>query len=64
MTWISTHVGLQADDPDYRKGAVEGAPEGQGNVNAQGPLDEYGLPYNLIAIAEDVLGANEDETQG
>ena len=27
-------------------------------------LDESGLPIDEVAIAEDVLGANEDETQG
>lgn len=50
-------------DPDFHKGAVEGVDEGQGNANAPG-LDERGLPNDEVAIAEDVLGANVDETQG
>jgi hypothetical protein len=51
-------------DPDFHKGAVEGAAdEGQGNANAPA-LDEGGLPNDEVAIAEDVLGANVDETQG
>jgi hypothetical protein len=49
-------------DSDLQKGAVEG-PDGQGNPNAPG-LDENGLPNDEVAIAQDVLGANEDETQG
>jgi hypothetical protein len=49
-------------DSDLHKGAVEGPP-GQGNPNAPG-LDENGLPNDEVAIAQDVLGANEDETQG
>ena len=50
-------------DPDFHKGAVEGAPDGQGNPNAPA-LDERGLPSDEVAIAQDVLGANEDQTQG
>ena len=50
-------------DSDLHKGAVEGPPDGQGNQNAPG-LDENGLPNDEVAIAQDVLGANEDETQG
>ena len=54
-------------DPDEGKGAVEGAAaapsDGQGNPNAPG-LDEAGLPNDPIAIEQDVLGANEDESQG
>jgi hypothetical protein len=53
-------------DPDECKGAVEGeTPQdgGQGNPNAPG-LDELGLPNDPIAIEQDVLGANEDESQG
>jgi len=53
----------QETDADMRKGAVEGAPDDQGNANAPA-LDEDGLPNDEVAIAEDVLGANEDETQG
>ena len=53
-------------DPDEQKGAVEGTrphDDGQGNQNAPG-LDEGGLPNDPIAIGQDVLGANEDESQG
>lgn len=53
-------------DPDLEKGAVEGPPnndDAQGNPNAPG-LDERGLPNDEVAIAQDVIGANEDETQG
>jgi len=56
----------QQDDPDTHKGAVEGdrpTDPGQGNANAPA-LDENGLPDDPVAITEDVVGANEDETQG
>lgn len=53
----------QEADADMHKGAVEGSPDDQGNANAPA-LDEDGLPNDEVAIAEDVLGANEDETQG
>jgi hypothetical protein len=33
------------------------------NPNAPA-LDENGLPEDTVAIAEDVIGANLDETQG
>jgi hypothetical protein len=54
-------------DSDEHLGAVEGdrpsdSPQ-QGNRNAPG-LDEQGLPNDPVAIAEDVAGANEDETEG
>jgi hypothetical protein len=48
------------------KGAIEGdrpADEQFGNENATA-LDENGMPTDPIAIAEDVIGANEDETRG
>ena len=32
------------DDSDLSKGAIEGSPDGQGNQNAAGPLDENGMP--------------------
>ena len=54
-------------DPDQDKGAVEGdhpTDKQQGNRNAQRALDSNGLPKDRIAIAEDVIGANADETQG
>jgi hypothetical protein len=54
-------------DPDQDKGAVEGdhaTDKQQGNRNAAGALDGDGLPKNKVAIAEDVIGANADHTQG
>ena len=60
----SHQIELHEGDSDLAKGAIEGPPDGQGNVNALGALDEEGLPKDEIAIAEDVLGANEDQTQG
>jgi hypothetical protein len=54
-------------DPDQDKGAVEGdrpTDKQQSNKNAEGALDSDGLPENRIAIAEDVIGANADHTQG
>jgi hypothetical protein len=53
-------------DPDSHKGAIEGdrpGDEQQGNPNAPA-LDESGRPKDTVAIAEDVIGANVDETQG
>ncbi len=52
-------------DQDLEKGATEGPPDSdaQGNLNAPG-LDEEGLPDDELAIFEDMIGANEDETQG
>ena len=50
----------------HHKGAVEGdrpTDEQQGNPNGDG-VDENGLPDDPVAIAEDVEGANEDESQG
>lgn len=64
MSWHSAQVDLHADDSDLHKGAIEGPPDGQFNHNAAGPLDEQGLPVDEVAVAEDVIGANEDQTQG
>lgn len=50
------------NDQDIHKGATE-TPDSPGNLNAPA-LDENGWPNDPVAIAEDVLGANEDETQG
>ena len=53
-------------DQDESKGAVEGdrpTDKQQGNENATA-LGEDGLPKDRIAIAEDVIGANADQTQG
>lgn len=60
----SGQIALHVGDSDLHKGAIEGPPDGQGNANAEGALDEQGLPSDEVAIAEDVLGANEDQTQG
>ena len=60
----SHQVDLHKDDADLFKGAKDGAPEGKGNANAEGALDDQGLPTDEVAIAEDVMGANEDKTQG
>lgn len=60
----SHQVELHAGDSDLRKGAIEGPPDGNGNANAEGPVDEDGRPHDKVLIAEDVLGANEDQTQG
>jgi hypothetical protein len=49
-------------DQDLRKGVVEdGRPSG--TANAPG-LDGNGLPDDETAIAEDALGAREDQSQG
>ena len=56
----------QQDDPDVHKGAIEGdrpTDEQQFNPNGDG-VDENGMPDDPVAIAEDVIGANEDESQG
>jgi hypothetical protein len=53
--------------PDQHEGAVEGDrptddPQ-NGNPNAPA-LDDQGMPDDETKIAEDVIGANTDETQG
>jgi hypothetical protein len=57
----------QLDDPDAHKGAIEGDRPTDalqyGNPHGDG-LNEDGLPDDPIAIAEDQIGANEDESQG
>jgi hypothetical protein len=53
-------------DQDIEKGAVEGnhpADPQPGNANAPA-LDENGRPDDPVAISEDVIGANEDGTEG
>lgn len=60
---MTQSANLQSDQ-DLKKGAVEDGPNTHGNQNAQAALDESGLPLDDVAIAQDVLGANEDETQG
>jgi hypothetical protein len=54
------------NDPDVHKGAIEGdrpSDEQIGNPNGEG-IDEDGMPDDEVAIAEDAIGANEDESQG
>lgn len=60
-------VRTSSNDPDQDKGAVEGdrpTDKQQGNRNADRALDSNGLPKDRVAIAEDVIGANADQTQG
>jgi hypothetical protein len=54
-------------DPDEHIGAVEGdratdSPN-QGNPHGSG-VDDQGMPNDPVAICEDVIGANVDETEG
>ena len=59
-------AGTAHKDPDANKGAIEGdspTDEQQANENADA-LDDQGMPADKVAIAEDALGANEDESQG
>jgi hypothetical protein len=56
---VDQHVG----DSDLQKGAIEGSPDGQGNPSGTG-LDDQGWPNDEVATAQDVIGANEDKTQG
>jgi len=63
---VITMAAKQQDDPDVHKGVIEGdrpTDEQVGNPHGDG-LDEDGLPDDPIAIAEDQIGANEDESQG
>jgi hypothetical protein len=56
----------QLKDPDIHKGAIEGDKPGDeqiGNPHGDG-INEDGLPDDPVAIAEDALGAIEDESQG
>jgi hypothetical protein len=56
----------QQNDPDVHKGAIEGDrphDEQIGNPHGTG-VDENGQPDDPVAIAEDAIGANEDESQG
>jgi hypothetical protein len=63
---MKPHTTQPADDPDVHKGAVEGdRPDDPQTANPHGDgVDEEGLPDDPIAVAEDRLGANVDETQG
>lgn len=56
----------QRNDQDVHKGAIEGdrpTDEQIGNPHGEG-VDEDGLPNDPVAVAEDALGAQEDESQG
>ena len=57
---------IHVEDPDAHKGAIEGdrpTDEQVGNPHGNGVNDE-GLPNDEVATAEDVTGANADQTQG
>jgi len=56
----------QQDDQDVHKGAIEGdrPQDEQNSAQNTDALDENGLPADCDRIAEDALGANEDESQG
>jgi len=53
-------------DQDAHKGVIEGdRPTDEQHYNPLGDgLDEDGLPDDPVAIAEDQIGANLDDTQG
>ena len=50
-------------DNDVHKGAVEDNRPVPAGSNHPG-LDDNGLPNDPTAIAQDAIGANEDESQG
>jgi hypothetical protein len=56
----------KSTDQDEGKGAVEGdRPTDEQHSNRNAPaLDEEGLPNDRVAIAEDVIGANVDGSEG
>jgi hypothetical protein len=58
--------GRRRRDPDLHKGAIEGSRPGDAQQwNHHAPaLDERGWPNDAVAIAQDVIGANEDESEG
>lgn len=58
--------GRRRRDPDLHRGAVEGDRPGDSQQwNHHAPaLDECGWPNDAVAIAQDVIGANEDESEG
>ncbi len=63
---MTTSAAKQQDDQDVHKGAVEGDRPGDeqvGNPNAPA-IDDQGMPDDPVAIAEDAIGANEDQSQG
>jgi hypothetical protein len=65
-TTVTMMAMKQRNDQDVHKGTIEGDRPGDeqvGNPHGDG-IDEDGLPDDPVAVAEDALGANEDETQG
>ena len=53
-------------DAEHHLGAIEGDhpdDEQEGNRNAPA-LDENGMPNDPVAICEDAIGANVDESEG
>jgi hypothetical protein len=63
----SQSVQPKQTDPDHDKGAVEGdrpTDKQHSNKNAPGALDSNGMPKDRVAIAEDVIGANVDGSEG
>ena len=65
---MAVHPALpKPTDSDQYKGAVEGdrpTDKQNSNENAPAALDSNGLPKDQVAIGEDVIGANEEQTQG
>jgi hypothetical protein len=51
------------EDNDIHKGATEDDRPAAGQSSHPG-LDNNGLPNDPVAIAQDKLGANDDESQG
>jgi hypothetical protein len=51
------------EDQDVQKGAVEDDQPSPGQSNHPG-LDSNGLPNDPTAIAQDAIGAKNDESQG
>ncbi len=63
--WVDRDAAAQPHDPDVHKGAMEGdrvGDEQHGNANVPA-LDRNGLPAKPIAIAEDRIGANVDDSE-
>jgi hypothetical protein len=63
---MPTHPASVVHDPDGQKGAIEGdRPDDEQTANPHGDgVDDEGLPDDPVAVAEDVIGANVDKTQG
>ena len=53
-------------DQDFHKGSIEGSrQDDEQHCNPHGSgVDENGLPNDPVGEAEDVLGAEVDQTQG